>query len=132
MLWRVNELETYKDIEIDKRWLYLSNFAHDIKELPGYNEWLTDRDYQLDKDIKISGSKIYSRDTCMFVTRKENMDEMLDRLEKGRPIVGTSKIDGSTIEFSSNEEARRYGFNNVYSCLKGKRKSCGGYTWTYK
>jgi len=29
--------------------------------------------YQLDKDIKVQGNKLYSPDTCLFVTQEQNL-----------------------------------------------------------
>lgn len=51
--------EDWLNYQIFSEWYY-SNYPKDGKE------------YQLDKDIKVDGNKIYSPETCMFVTPEEN------------------------------------------------------------
>ena len=58
-------LSTYQDKSVCEEWRYFSNF---------YN-WTITKDYknkQLDKDIIKPENKIYSPDTCCFVTQKLN------------------------------------------------------------
>lgn len=60
------------------RWLCFENFYHDLPSIPGYIHWIRDNsNYQLDKDTLQQGipkyNKIYSPETCCFITRKENM-----------------------------------------------------------
>jgi hypothetical protein len=47
------------------------------------------------------------------------------------PIIGTCKKTGKEIVFLGAKQLKDSGFEpgNVYSCLTGKRKSTGGYTW---
>lgn len=60
-----------KGVQVCDRWLIFRSFREDLKSLPRYQEWLTDKRYQLDKDIRGDG-KLYSPETCMFVTPIEN------------------------------------------------------------
>lgn len=57
--------KTYKDCTVCPEWHNFQTFA----------EWMSSQEYegkQLDKDIKIKGNKVYSPDTCMFVTHGDN------------------------------------------------------------
>ena len=64
---------TYKGCYVCERWLKLSNFVEDISKIDNYELWLSDRNYQLDKDIKSNGTnKCYCLEQCMFITQKEN------------------------------------------------------------
>lgn len=64
---------TYKECEVCDRWLYFQNFCEDIQYLEGYNLWLEDSTkYVLDKDYKIKGNKLYSPETCMFISSSLN------------------------------------------------------------
>ena len=41
----------------------------------GFGKWFDDNNidgYHLDKDIKVKGNKVYSPDTCLFVSHKDN------------------------------------------------------------
>lgn len=56
---------TYKNCTVCKEWHNYQLFS----------EWFEDnhiQGYQLDKDIKVDGNKIYSPETCMFVTGSDN------------------------------------------------------------
>lgn len=63
-------------IRIDPRWYNLDNFLGDIPWLPGFDEWVKNPDWQLDKDIKQKNlpksERMYSRDTCIFVSPLQN------------------------------------------------------------
>lgn len=70
----------YKDCEVDKRWHSFKNFLNSIQDLEGYLEWEKgDKKMCLDKDIKVRGNKIYSKDTCIFIDEASNIREMLNR-----------------------------------------------------
>lgn len=56
-------------------------------------------------------------------------------LRTSRAIIGTALTDPSKLlRFRSSHDAARNGFHqgNVTSCLTGKRKSAGGYRWSYQ
>lgn len=56
---------TYKDCTVCNEWLLFSDFR----------KWMIGQDWEgnhLDKDILFEGNKIYSPDTCIFVTGKVN------------------------------------------------------------
>ena len=59
---------TYKGCSVVKEWHNFQTFA----------KWFDKHyieDYELDKDIRVKGNKIYGPDTCMFVTQVENITE---------------------------------------------------------
>lgn len=127
---------TYKGVQVCDRWLSLSKFAEDIKTLEGYQEWLTgEQRYSLDKDLKGKGLRIYSPDTCCFISQSCNSKERLLRNPHKVPTRAVVRI-------STNEEVKEYksisstkqdGFHsgNVTSCCKGKLKAYKGYKWMY-
>lgn len=61
---------------VDSRWHCFANFLEDIAELPNFDNWLEGKaggePFNLDKDLKFPGNKIYSREACMFVSEYEN------------------------------------------------------------
>lgn len=61
---------------VDERWLCFANFLEDLPHLENFDKWLEGKDggppYNFDKDLKIPGNKLYSKDACMFVTEYEN------------------------------------------------------------
>ena len=57
---------TYIDCYVCDEWLVFSNFK----------AWMDKQDWQgkeLDKDLLVSGNKVYSPDTCVFVDKNTNM-----------------------------------------------------------
>lgn len=69
---------TYKDCTVCDDWLAFSKFK----------TWMEQRDWQgkhLDKDILVKGNKVYSPDTCVFVTRDVNAF-MVDRKDSSRSL----------------------------------------------
>ena len=69
----------YEDCSVDKRWHSFKNFLNSLSELEGYELWERGEDVHLDKDIKGKGTRIYSKDTCMFVPASVNIKEGLHR-----------------------------------------------------
>lgn len=66
-----------KGVSVDDRWLCFANFVEDLPKLDNFDGWILGHKkgstkYNLDKDLKYPGNKVYSRETCMFVTEYEN------------------------------------------------------------
>jgi hypothetical protein len=59
---------TYKGCSVDKEWHNFQNFAQWVEE----NYPQDGQNYQLDKDHLVKGNKIYSADTCCFLTHQQN------------------------------------------------------------
>lgn len=61
---------------VEDDWKCFATFLKDLPELENFDKWLegktNGKPYNLDKDLKIPGNKIYSKETCMFVTEYEN------------------------------------------------------------
>lgn len=80
-----------KGVTVCDRWLCFENFVKDIPILPGYNKRLFDAGLiKLDKDsLSDPRLRIYSPETCQFVTHSDNMNEAFTRYnqEKSRKVV---------------------------------------------
>ena len=64
-------------ISVDKRWYNLSNYLNDVVTLPGFDrDMVVTGELQLDKDKlqkdRDPSEKVYSKDTCCWLTTKEN------------------------------------------------------------
>lgn len=70
---------SYQGCTVDKRWHSFRVFLNTITKVPNYAQWEQDSSLHLDKDIRVAGNKIYSLDTCMFVSPHNNVCEALDR-----------------------------------------------------
>lgn len=74
---------SYKGCTVSAEWLTFSNFK----------SWMEKQDWegkQLDKDILFEGNKIYSPETCVFVTRKVNMFTVDRGSDRGEWLIGVN------------------------------------------
>ena len=109
MLSRCNNPEDkdYKDyggrgVRVSRRWHYLENFIEDVKELDGYDKKLKYPDeYTLDKDFKVKGNLLYSKDTCVFSNHEQqsinrrNTVKISARFKDGKEIIFDSIVEAS-------------------------------------
>lgn len=70
-------------VTVSERWFSFANFLEDVPKIEGYDENNLSN-IQLDKDIKIKGNKIYSLETCLFVTPGQNTSERNKRVKRGK------------------------------------------------
>jgi hypothetical protein len=128
---------TYKGCVVDVRWHCFQTFCDDIQELENYKQWKEGVDnWELDKDTKIKGNKLYSKDTCAFILQTKNMNEMNQRTISnkltGLIYIGVSP-NGDRYEFTNQHEFAKYhnlNSKHVNSCILGKLKSYK--KWTFK
>ena len=64
-------------ISVDPRWFNFSTFIEDIKYIDGYQQMINEPyNYAMDKDLKQlqlpKNQRIYSKDTCTFITKSDN------------------------------------------------------------
>lgn len=104
-----NKGKAYADCSVCEDWKKLSCFERDIKTLPNYDKWEVSSDYVLDKDIIKQGNKIYSKETCSFVTKSESIKDMNRRnphVRNNRKTVAYALIkDGERLEFAREKDA---------------------------
>jgi hypothetical protein len=127
---------TYIGCTADVKWHSFKNFCNDIPYIENYKLWKENFNFQLDKDVKIKGNKIYSKDTCMFITSYENSLESANRNVKkrltGKIYLAKRISDGYEEMFTNQAEfARKYKTyqQNIRKVLKKERNSCGGWTF---
>ena len=128
---------TYKDCSVCDRWLVFANFLEDLPLIDGYELWRDNpkQGISLDKDIKVKGNKVYSLETCKFVSKSNNSKERMKRCNPNQPkkVMAISLTENKVIVFQSMAQAKKLGFTqqNISKCCKGKRKSHKGYKWQY-
>ena len=75
---------TYIGCSVSEEWKRFSNFR----------KWMVSQDWegkQIDKDLLVEGNKVYSEETCVFVSRAVNMF-MIDRgASRGEWLIGVCR-----------------------------------------
>lgn len=67
-------------VKVCNRWKRFDYFLEDVKNLPGYNhDKILSGELTLDKDTICRSKKIYSPETCCFVSKAENSREAANR-----------------------------------------------------
>ncbi len=108
---------TYKGCSVVEEWHNFQNFAKWFEE--NYIEG-----YQLDKDIKVEGNKVYGPDTCMFVSKKENTEAAL--CYKSALVSPSGEVvDIYNFRKTANELA--LDSSSIVKLIKGKLKTHKGY-----
>lgn len=74
----------YQDAYVCDRWLDYSNFYEDVTSMFGYHE----SRFCLDKDLLVSGNRVYSKDNCCFIPYEINNFLTDSRATRGEYIVG--------------------------------------------
>ena len=130
------ERPTYKECTVCERWLVFANFLEDLPLIENYELWKNNPNtgVSLDKDSKVQGNKIYSLETCKFLSRSNNAKESVRR--NGSPtspkkVMAISLTETKVLVFQSMTQADKLGFqhSNISACCNGKLKSHKGYKW---
>lgn len=132
---------TYKNCAVDERWHNFQNFCEDIVKIEGYEKWIESKYIMtLDKDVKQQNiiNKIYSLETCIFITNIENVKEAQSRSVSGSIKAHlTGKIFKAKRKSDNYEEifinisnfAKKYGLHSsgISGCIKGTYKQSSGW-----
>ncbi len=119
---------TYKDCTVCEEWHNFQNFAKWIQDKIDSGEY--QEGYHLDKDIKINGNKIYSPDTCMFVSPSINSKSAMDNRDYKQHEVDVIHETGSIVTIKSRVDfANKYNINvnDVYRLVNELNYNCCGW-----
>jgi len=109
---------SYKDCSICDEWHNFQNFAkwHEDNYIEGF---------ELDKDIKVKGNRIYSPATCLFVSQRENKVEAKATNHRFISPLGERVDVYNLTEFCRDNGLTQSNMCNVHS---GKRSHHKGWT----
>lgn len=127
---------TYKECNVCDRWLCFANFLEDLPLIEGYQLWNDNpgSGVSLDKDMKIKNNKIYSIETCIFISRNDNITESNQR-NKSKAILMINLETKEEIRLNKIKDAFIYlecgkkGYNHIRECLNGDKESYMGYAF---
>lgn len=120
-----------KGVTISDKWLDFEGFLEDIDSLPGWDEdrYVPDK-LALDKDI-FWGNKVYSKETCRFVTPEENNTMKPNQQHK---LVGYSPEKKLYRFHSANGFAKEHniGTNGIFTCARGETLQHWGWQFCFE
>lgn len=67
-----NNNPAYQDVTCCEEWLLFENFYEWLHSQENFNAYISNKSFQLDKDIKYKWNKIYSPETCFIVPKRIN------------------------------------------------------------
>ena len=123
-----------RGVTVAPEWHRLKGFLEDFDSLPGWNEEdFLAGNLQLDKDIKVRDSKIYSKDTCMWVTPEENVKV---KPSYQRSIIGVNEFGDKYEFYNQREFAKEHpeikSPQQIGATCKGNRPYYNGWYFYYK
>lgn len=114
----------------EDKWHEFNGFLEDIELIDGWDlEKYKNRELVLDKDIKFEGNKLYSKETCKWVTREDNLKNIPSRMHK---ILGVDPKGKEYIFYNQTEFAKNHGLiqAHISSVVRGERKHHKN--WTFR
>lgn len=104
---------TYKDCTVCEEWLTFSNFR----------TWMEQQDWEgkhLDKDLLVSGNKIYSPDTCCFISQSLNNFIVESKKLRGKWPIGVcwDKQHGRFRALCRNPFTKKLTFLGLFSAAE--------------
>lgn len=125
--------DTYRGCVVCDKWLHLSRFLEDLKYIKGYDKWESCVNERVCLDKDMSGKKIYSLDTCQFISSSENAKEAQFRNNRNKQVVRISKDGSVKIYESTIAPQHEDGFSqsSVSDCCRGKQNAYKGYKWMF-
>lgn len=116
---------SYIGTQVSEPWKNFMIFYEDIKELPGYEMWKNGQGQRimLDKDILGNGKKIYSKETCCFITHAESNRDVLKRHPENieKLIAGGishAKESGRKLKAINKKTKEEFIFDSIKECAK--------------
>ena len=109
---------TYKGCSVSEEWLRFSNFR----------AWMEAQDFedkQIDKDLLFEGNKVYSAETCVFVTKAVNMFTTDSGASRGEWLIGVywNKGVGKFKSQCSNPFTKKGEHLGYFTCEKEAHQS---------
>jgi hypothetical protein len=122
-----------KGVKVAERWLCFKNFLEDLECIEGYQQEKFDSgEIYLDKDKKqfnlSPGDKVYSLETCCFLSFEEN-NALRNNEHRKRTFIALSP-SGEEIHVKGLKEfAREQGLirQAITNCIKGRSRSHKGW-----
>ena len=116
-----------RGVYVSNEWHYLESFEKDIKEVTGYSKWMEYPErYTMDKDSKVKGNLVYSKETVQFISIQEQSINRRNVI----PVVSIHLESGKRRKFETMAEAsRELGLNKslVRRVVNGGATHTGGY-----
>jgi len=121
-----------KGVVVCEEWQGINGFIETVDSVEGFDLVLfNEGKLELDKDSKYENNKVYSPQTCRFVSREENAQH---KPAYQKETIGLSP-EGRLYEFTNHKKfAKEHGIlaSGIRDCLKGRCRLYKGWLFLYK
>ena len=102
---------TYKGCSVSEEWLTFSVFKNWMEK----QDW---EDKQLDKDLLFEGNKVYSLETCVFVTKEVNLFTTDSGATRGEWLIGVHwhKKANKFVSLCSSPFTKKQEYLGMFTC----------------
>lgn len=122
-----------KGVTVDPFWHDLDNFFETIEDVDGYDfDRIMKGELHLDKDTKIEGNKIYSKDNCIFIPAKDNISykpSVMKEFVVVTPDMEIREHQWNVEKFARDNNLHPWG---IHKCLTGETKTYKGWQFFYQ
>ena len=123
---------SYRGCEVSRRWWRLSQFVKDVKKIPNYEYWKSNPNTKitLDKDSIVKGNRVYGIGLVKFMSIQDSIREMDARIKSYRVgVYIDNELIGEYNSIQEIEEELGVPHQSIGHCLRGRQKTCYGYTF---
>lgn len=125
--WKEYKYYGLKGVHTDSKWHTFDGFLEEVELIDGWDlEKYRNRELVLDKDIKYPSNYVYSKETCKWVTREENLGFLPTRTKK---MLGISPEGKEYIFYNQTKFAKEHSLiqSHISSVLRGERNHHKGW-----
>lgn len=118
-------------VVVSKELLNFKTYVDIVQQLPNY-KFLVDspQEWDIDKDYKSNGVKIYSKDTLCIMKKKKNIElENQSKKVKIQQFTLENNLLNTYESIHCAESATGIHRGNIAKVIRGKAKTAGGFIW---
>lgn len=121
-----------RGVTVDERWHKLGNFIEDVDKIDGWDEEMfINGELRLDKDKKDINNKVYSLNTCTWITNAENC-KFKPNAQTPTMAISPDDIEYEFLNITEFSKEHNLSSSCIHSCLSGRFNHHNGWQFYRK